>query len=83
MNVSRRHFLKKVVLTAVRWYLTYPLSYRQVEELLFERGVRVDHTTIYRWVIRYAAELHGQFMGRHHKVGDSRRMDEMYTCIQG
>ena len=61
----------------------YPLSYRQVEELLLERGVSVDHTTIHRWVIRYAQELHGEFMRRHRKVGDSWRVDETYLCIRG
>ena len=74
MQTRGRQFPKEVILTAIRWYLTYPLSYRQVEELLAERGVRVDHATIYRWTIRYAPTLHGQLMRRHRRVGDSWRM---------
>ncbi len=83
MHTRGRHFPKEVILTAIRWYLTYPLSYRQVEELLAERAVSVDHTTIHRWTIRYAPALHGQFMRRHRRVGDSWRMDETYVCIRG
>lgn len=47
MQFKGRQFPKDVILTAVRWYLTYPLSYRQVKELLSERGIQVDHTTIH------------------------------------
>ncbi len=79
MHTRGRQFPKEVILTAIRWYLTYPLSYRQVEELPAERGVSVDHTTIHRWTIRYAPALHGQFMRRHRRVGDSWRMDETYV----
>ena len=52
-----RHFQADIILCAVRWYLRYALSYRDVEELLRERAVSVDHTTIFRWVQRYAPEL--------------------------
>ena len=52
-----RHFQTDTILCAVRWYLRYALSYRDVEELLRERGVSVDHTTIVRWVHAYAPEL--------------------------
>ena len=68
MQFRGRPFPKDIILIAVRWSLTYPLSYRQVEELLAERGVRVDHTTIHRWVVRYSPELHGQLMRRHRQV---------------
>ena len=54
MKFSGRHFPKDVILTAVRWYLRYNLSYRDVEELLAERGIVVDHSTINRWVVKYA-----------------------------
>ncbi|MBV8993244.1 MAG: IS6 family transposase, partial [Pseudonocardiales bacterium] len=54
---SGRHFPKGVILWAVRWYCRYGVSYRDLEEMLTERGVAVDHTTIYRWVQRYAPEL--------------------------
>ena len=52
-----RHFEAEIILCAVRWYLRYTLSSRDVEELLRERGLAVDHTTIFRWVQRYAPEL--------------------------
>ncbi|MCF6777851.1 IS6 family transposase, partial [Thiotrichales bacterium 19X7-9] len=52
-----RHFNKMVIMLAIRWYLSYSLSYRDVEELLLERGFKVDHTTVYRWVISYADQL--------------------------
>lgn len=51
------HFVKDIILACVRWYVAYPLSYRQVEELMEERGVRVDHATIQRWVLKYSPQL--------------------------
>ncbi len=52
-----RHFRGDVILWAVRWYCRYPISYRDLEEMLAERGISVDHTTIYRWVQCYAPEM--------------------------
>ena len=52
-----RHFEAEIILLCVRWYLRYALSYRDLEEMMQERGLRVDHTTIFRWVQRYAPEL--------------------------
>ena len=52
-----RHFQAEIILLCVRWYLRYPLSYRDLEEMMLERGLHVDHTTIYRWVQYYAPEL--------------------------
>src|SRR5882757_8941301 len=52
-----RHFEPEIIICAVRWYLRFSLSYRDVEELLVERGLPADHTTIWRWVQRYAPEL--------------------------
>ncbi len=49
-----RHFQGEIILWAVRWYCKYGISYRELQEMLAERGVNVDHTTIYRWVQRYA-----------------------------
>ena len=51
------HFPPAVILLGVRWYLAYPLSTRHVEELMLERGVEVDHSTINRWVIKYSPQL--------------------------
>jgi IS6 family transposase len=52
-----RHFQSDIILLCVRWYLRYTLSYRDLEEMMLERGLCVDHTTIYRWVQEYAPEL--------------------------
>jgi transposase-like protein len=52
-----RHFQPAIILLCVRWYLRYSLSYRDLEEMMAERGLSVVHTTIYRWVQRYAPEL--------------------------
>jgi transposase-like protein len=51
------HVLQDIILTGVRWYVAYPLSYRHVEELMQERGVPVDHATIQRWVVKYSPLL--------------------------
>jgi transposase-like protein len=47
------HFETEIILVCVRWYLAYPLSYRQIEEIMQERGVSVDHSTLNRWVLKY------------------------------
>ena len=52
-----RHFAGEIILWAVRWYCRYGISYRELEEMMGERGVAVDHTTVYRWTQRYAPEL--------------------------
>jgi len=52
-----RHFEKDIILLTVRWYIRYALSYRDLEEMMQERGLRLDHTTIYRWVQFYAPEI--------------------------
>ncbi len=58
MNVFKgRHFQRDIILWAVRWYCKYGISYREPQEMLAERGVNVDHTTLYRWVQRYAPEM--------------------------
>jgi transposase-like protein len=77
------HFVKDIILTCVRWYVTYPLSYRQVEELMEERGVAVDHATINRWVLKYAPPLEEAFHRRKRPVWLSWRMDETYIKVKG
>jgi len=72
-------FEKEIILWGVRWYVAYPISYRQLEEMMGERGVAVDHSTLNRWVIKYAPEFEKQFRRRQHPVGRSWRMDETYT----
>jgi putative transposase len=77
------HFVRDIILTGVRWYLAYPLSYRQVEELMEERGVAVDHATINRWVLKYSPPLEARFHRRKRPVGRSWRMDETYIRVKG
>ena len=77
-----RHFQADIILSAVRWYLRYALSYRDVEELLRERGVTVDHTTIFRWVQRYAPELDKRCRPQLKATNDSYRVDETYIKIK-
>ena len=69
---------------AVRWYLAYSLSYRDIEELMAERGVSVDHSTVNRWVVKYSPKLEAAFTKRYKKtVGRSWRMDETYIKVKG
>jgi IS6 family transposase len=77
-----RHFQADIILCAVRWYLRYALSYRDVEELLRERGVVVDHTTVFRWVQRYAPELDRRCRPQLKMTHDSYRVDETYIRIK-
>jgi transposase, IS6 family len=76
-----RHFQADIILCAVRWYLRYALSYRDVEELRRERGVWVDHTTVFRWVQRYAPELDQRCRPSLRATNDSYRLDETYIKI--
>jgi putative transposase len=77
------HFPKDVILTCVRWYVAYPLSTRHVEELMQERRVTVDHSTINRWVVKYSPQLEAAFHDRKRPVWVSRRMDETYIRVKG
>jgi transposase-like protein len=72
-----------VIVLAVRWYLRFGLSYRDVEELLAERGVEVDHVTIYRWVQRFTPLLADAARPCRHAVGDRWFVDETYLKIGG
>ena len=63
-------FPPEVITLAVRWYLRFALSYRDVEELLAERGIELDHVTIYRWVQRFAPEFAEAARARRHVIGD-------------
>ncbi len=83
INFKGAHYPQAVILMAIRWYVAYPLSYRDVEELLKERGVEVDHATLNRWVIKYAPELEKSFRSCKKAVGKSWRMDETYIRVKG
>jgi putative transposase len=77
------HFPQDIILMCVRWYAAYPLSYRQIEELMEERGVSVDHATIQRWVVKYSPRLEAAFHRRKRPVWVSWRMDETYIRVKG
>ncbi len=77
-----RHFEAEIILLCVRWYLRYSLSYRDLEEMMRERGLSVDHTTIYRWVQRYAPELEKRCRPHLKATNDSWRVDETYIKIK-
>jgi transposase, IS6 family len=76
-------FPPEVISVAVRWYLRYGLSYRDVEELLAERGVTVDHVTIYRWVQRFTPEFVEAARPCRHAPGDRWFVDETYVKVSG
>jgi transposase-like protein len=78
-----RHFLPEIILFNVRWYCRYSLSYRNLEEMMAERGVEVDHSTINRWVLKYAPELDKRIRPHLHPTNDSWRVDETYIQIKG
>jgi len=84
ISFKGRHFPKDIILMTVRWYLAYSLSYRDIEELMLERGIRVDHGTINRWVIEYSPQLEANFRKKYKSpVGSSWRMDETYVKVKG
>jgi putative transposase len=77
------HFEKDLILTCVRWYVAYPLRYRQREEMMQERGVAVDHSPINRWVLKYSPQLAKAFHRRKRPVWVSWRMEETYIRVRG
>jgi IS6 family transposase len=72
-----------MILLAVSWYLRFSLSYRDAEELLAERGLLVDHVTVWRWVQRYAPEIQRRLRPRLRPTNDSWRVDETYIRVKG
>ena len=77
-----RHFEAEIILLCVHWYVWYSLSYRDLEEMMRERGLPVDHTTIYRWVQRYAPELEKRCKPHLKATHDSWRVDETYVKVK-
>ena len=83
LNLKGMRFPIDVILVCIRWYAAYPLSYRHLEEMMAERGVSVDHSSINRWAIRFLPLI--EKLSRKHKrlVGGSWRMDETYIKVKG
>lgn len=80
---KRLHYPVDIIAQCVRWYLAYALSLRNLEEMMAERGVAVDHSTLHRWVIRLVPLLDKAFRRHKHPVGRRWRMDETYIKIKG
>jgi len=78
-----RHFTTAIILLTVRWYLRYSLSYRDLEELMSKRNLSLDHTTIYRWVQRYAPEIDKRSRPYLKQTNNSWRVDETYVKVRG
>ena len=81
--IQRLHCPLEVMLVCVRWYAAYPLSLRQIEETMAERGVLVDHATVHRWSIKILPVLTAVFRTRKRPVSRSWRMDETYIKVGG
>ena len=83
IDLKGHRFEKDIILTCVRWYLAYSLSSRNLEEMMQERGVEVDHSNIYRWVQKFTPQLEAAFRkGKKRPVGKSWRMDETYIKVK-
>ena len=78
-----RHFASEVILWALRWYLAFPISYRDLASKFSDRGVSVDHTTLFRWVQAYAATLEQQVRRHLRPCTGSWRVDETYIKVKG
>jgi putative transposase len=81
--LKRLHYPLEVMLTCVRWYVAYPLSLRHLEEMMAERGIAVDHSTVHRWAIKLLPVLEKAFRRCKRAVGKSWRMDETYVKLRG
>ncbi len=83
MMFKGRHFDRSVILLCVRWYLAYGLSLRNLEEMMAEQGVTVDHATIHRWTVHYAPRLLEQLNRRKRAVTRKWHVDETYIKVRG
>ena len=78
-----RHFTSEVILSALRWYLAFPISYRDLAAMLSDRSVTVDHTTLFRWVQTYAAKLETRVRRHLRPCTGSWQLDETYIKVKG
>jgi transposase-like protein len=83
ISFKGRHFQHDMILQSMRWYLAYALSYRDIEEMMAERGFSVDHSTINRWVLHYSPQLEAAFRRKKKRIGIRWRMDESYINGKG
>ena len=83
IDFKGNHFPKSVILYAVFFYVRYGVSYRDLEEIMAERGAEVDHATLNRWVIKYAPQIAANAQARKKPTASSWRMDETYIRVRG
>jgi transposase-like protein len=81
--LKRLHYPLEVMLVCARWYAAYPLSFRHLEEMMQERGVFVDHSTVHRWALKILPVMALIFRRRKRPTGNSWRMDETYIKVAG
>src|SRR5476649_615785 len=81
--LKRLHYPLEIMLVCVRWYVAYPLSLRNLEEMMAERGIAVDHSTVHRWAIKLLPVLEKAFRRCKRPVGKSWRVDETYVKVKG
>ena len=81
--LKRLHYPLPVMLLCVRWYAAYPLSLRQLEEMMAERGLSIDHVTVHRWALKLLPVFALLFRSHKKPVGGSWRLDETYILIKG
>ncbi len=77
------HYPKSVILYVVFFYVRYAVSYRDLEEIMAERGIRVDHATLNRWVVKYSPDIAQTAQLRKRPTAGSWRMDETYIKVKG
>jgi transposase-like protein len=83
LTFKGRQFTAEVILWAVRWYLMFPISYRDLKLMLQERGVDIAHTTLFRWIQAYAPELERRLRPHLYMSNGSWRVDETYVRVKG
>ena len=83
LDFKNRHFAGEVIIGCIRWYLKYPISYRNIQEMMEERCVEVNFRTIYRWVQKYAPKFHKRIRWYSKGYGGSWRVDETYIKVKG
>ncbi len=83
ISFKGQHTPKFIILHCIQWYCAYALSYRNIEEMMAERGIKIDHSTLNRWVVKYAPLLEEAFHKKKKKPGDRWRLDETYLKVKG
>ena len=83
VDFKGHRYKKPIILLCICWYLRYPVSYRQLEEMMAERGIEADHSTLARWVLKFTPQLESEFRKKKKPLGNSWKWDEMSMKIKG